>query len=93
LIDRHFDTTIEVIVNIPVPLNHVLAIRKAPNWNENIRFTPSHAGWTGRVPIGKEFKFVMIPPHGSFQWEGGANRMLVNPTEGQHEINVRQPVF
>lgn len=93
LIDRHFDTTMDLDVNIPVPANHVLAIRKAPNWNENIRFTPSHTGWTGRAPIGKEFKFVIISPHGGLQWERGSNRMFVNPRLGQHEMNIRQPVF
>ncbi len=93
LIDRHFDTSIEVIINIPVPLNHVFGMRKGPDWRENVSFNPSHAGWTGRVPIGKEFKFVLIPTHGNLRWEGGANRMLLTPAQGQHEINLRQPVF
>ncbi|MBS0654015.1 MAG: hypothetical protein JSR39_10890, partial [Verrucomicrobia bacterium] len=73
--------------------DHVLAMRKGPAWSENVRFTPSHLGWTGRVPIGKEFKFVLVHTDGSVRWEGGANRMLLNPSQGQHEINQRQPMF
>ncbi len=64
----------QVKVNYDVGINNTLAIRGEPDWSINVHFTKNEDGWTGQVPVGNDWKFVILHNDQVIKWEKGSNR-------------------
>ncbi len=55
----------------------VLGICHEPSWIEQpVLFSPTEKGWSGQIPVGIDFKFVIVENGKVNQWEIGLNRCL-----------------
>lgn len=82
----------EASVNYDVGYGNALAVRAEPNWNDNIPFSYTVSGWKGQLPIGREFKFVIVSRSG-VRWETGSNRRLLDPASAQRHFITRPITF
>jgi hypothetical protein len=75
-------TTISAHIECDV-INGVLGICHEPSWIEQpVLFSRSEKGWSGQIPVGIDFKFVIVENAKVTQWEIGLNRCLTaeNPS-------------
>ena len=62
-------SSIEACVNIDVGFGNSLGIRQDASWETTTPLTWTPNGWTGQVPMNKEFKFVKVAQDGNLQWK------------------------
>lgn len=64
-----------VTVSCDVGLGNTLAIRGEPDWSINVHFKKTENGWTGQVPVGNKWKFVVLQNDQVINWESGPDRL------------------
>lgn len=78
-------SSIEACVNIDVGFGNSLGMRQDPTWEATIPFTWTPNGWTGQIPMHKEFKFVKVASNGNLQWEKKEGNRILN---GKNEDKI-----
>lgn len=83
----------QTFINVDVGFGNTLGIRVEGSWDTTVPFTWTPNGWTGDLPVGKEYKFVKVMADGALHWEKREGNRFLKESCGVMILNENDVRF